>query len=247
LADAAVSAQSFQLTEQKEWVTTRTHTYEATLGIDGSTTSHRVQDATQSSAASSTREGGRRQLTRFRPGSRLRKKVESHPPTEVAELALDQLREAIRQNRVSFPSQVPAFVTGKQPWRDLQWKLVCLYFVRGWSLVDLSTRYGLNRGHVWQILTEWQRRAASAGYVQFIPSIESLPQAAAGSYESTLVPAVRCRSPLNGNSVITKAKTLAVGLHAALAVRTQQQDERIQGIGLGVLGHNCPMRLGVKT
>jgi len=236
LADAAVSAQSFQLTEQKELVTTRTHTYEATLGIDGSTASNRVQDASQSSAASSTRGWGRRQPRRFRPGSRLRKTVESHPPAEIAELALYQLREAIRENRVSFPSQVPAFVTGKQRWRDLQWKLVCLYFVRGWSLVELSRRYGLNRGHVWQILTEWQRRAASAGYVQFIPSIESLPQAEAGFYESTLVPAVPCPSPLNGNSVRTQAKTLAVGIHAC-SQPAQQQDERIQGIGLDVLGH----------
>lgn len=179
---------------------------------------------------------GRKQPRRFRPGSRLRKKVESYPPTEVAELALYQLREAIRENRVSFPSQVPAFVTGNQRWRDLQWKLVCLYFVRGWSLLDLSRRYGLNRGHVWQILAEWQRRAASAGYLQFIPSIEALPQAAAGFYESALVQAVPCLA-LNGNSVRTQAHTLAVGIHAGLTARTQQQDERIPGIDLDVLGH----------
>lgn len=114
-----------------------------------------------------------RPLRRFRPGNRLRKKVEWHPPQDVADLALYQLREAIRENKVSFSSQVPALVTQEPRYRDLQWRLVSLYFVRGWPLADLSKRYGLSRGHVWRILAEWHRHAWSAGYLQTIPTLES--------------------------------------------------------------------------
>jgi hypothetical protein len=112
-------------------------------------------------------------LRRFRPGSRLRKKVEWQPPRDVSELALYQLREAIRENKVSFPSQVPALVRQEPKYRDLQWRLVSLYFIRGWPLTDLSKRYGLSRGHVWRILAEWHRHAWSAGYLQAIPTLES--------------------------------------------------------------------------
>jgi hypothetical protein len=34
-----------------------------------------------------------------------------------------------------------------------------------------------------------------------------------------------------------QAQTLAVGTHAGLAARIQQQDERIPGVGLDLLGH----------
>ena len=156
-----------------------------------------MQDLSRNSAASPSVTAGHKRLTRFRPGTRLRKKVESH----VAELAHYQLRDAIHANRVSFPSQVPAFVTRDQRRCDLQWRLVCLYFIRGWSLLDLSNRYGLTRGHLWQILTEWQRRAASAGYVQYIPPLEVLPHATPGYHCVRLVSARPFQPLLNGNSM----------------------------------------------
>jgi hypothetical protein len=83
-------------------------------------------------------------------------------------LRIDLLREAIRANRVSFPSQVPTFERHDRP--DLQSKLVQLYFVLGWSCENLAARYGLIHQRVRQILTTWKRRAVVTGYIQVIPS-----------------------------------------------------------------------------
>jgi hypothetical protein len=56
-------------------------------------------------------------------------------------LEIGHLRAAIRANRVSFSSQVPTFE--KHDRADLQWKLVLLYFVLGWSCENIGGRYGL--------------------------------------------------------------------------------------------------------
>lgn len=48
---------------------------------------------------------------------------------DVNELSLDELRDAIRANLISFPSQVPCFNRIEN--MDIQWKIVQLYFVRG--------------------------------------------------------------------------------------------------------------------
>jgi len=76
------------------------------------------------------------------------------------------LRQAVRENLVSFPSQVPVF--GKQSRPDLQQKLVLLYFVCGWTMDDIAKRYGLGRQRMGQILTAWRIRAVKEGYVQAI-------------------------------------------------------------------------------
>jgi len=89
---------------------------------------------------------------------------------EVRELKLAQMRKAIRANAVSFPSQVPTF--DRHDRADLQWKLVQLYFVRGWSCQDIASRYGLCQQRIRQILTVWKRRAVETGYIQYIPPIE---------------------------------------------------------------------------
>lgn len=82
-------------------------------------------------------------------------------------LRINQLREAIRDNRVSFPSQVPAFEKHDRP--DLQQRLVQLYFVLGWSCEKAGARHGLIHQRVRQILTTWKRRAVAMGYIQYIP------------------------------------------------------------------------------
>jgi hypothetical protein len=76
------------------------------------------------------------------------------------------LRQALRENLISFPSQVPIFERQSRP--DLQKKIVVLYFVRGWTMDDIAKRYSLGRQRMGQILTEWRIRAAKEGYIQAI-------------------------------------------------------------------------------
>jgi|SRR5271170_2620232 len=83
------------------------------------------------------------------------------------EMSLDDLRRAVRANRVSFPSQAPTFVKHDRP--DLQWKFAQLYFVLGWNCRDIAGRYGLIRQRVQQVLNTWKQRAVETGYIQFIP------------------------------------------------------------------------------
>jgi len=52
-----------------------------------------------------------------------------------AKMRLSRLRQAVRENRVSFPSPVPKFA--HQYRADVQWRLAELYFVRGWSFCQL--------------------------------------------------------------------------------------------------------------
>ena len=82
-------------------------------------------------------------------------------------MTIAELREAIRANWVSFPSQVPAFPTHYRP--DVQQKIVQLYFVLGWSCKGIASRYGHTHQWVRQVLNTWKRRAADMGYIQPIP------------------------------------------------------------------------------
>jgi hypothetical protein len=84
-------------------------------------------------------------------------------------MSLDRLRKAIRENRVSFPAQVPTFCRQKRP--DIQWRLVHLFFVQQWSCSRLAPRYGLCPGYIRLIIRGWLRRAAMLGYVQEIPPV----------------------------------------------------------------------------
>ena len=91
---------------------------------------------------------------------------------KIEDLRLDQLRSAIRANRISFPAQVPVFEKHDRP--DLQRKIVQLYFVLGWKCNSIAERYGLIRQRVQQILNTWKRRAVEVGYIQHIPPAEDL-------------------------------------------------------------------------
>jgi hypothetical protein len=92
-------------------------------------------------------------------------------------LKINQLRSAIRSNRVTFPSQVPIF--RKHDRADLQERLVLLYFLFGWSCTRIGLRYGLTRQRTQQILNTWALRAMQMGYVQKIPPPKSLRALAA--------------------------------------------------------------------
>lgn len=108
-------------------------------------------------------------------------------------LRLDQLQEAIRSNRVSFPAQVPVFIkhsAGKQ-----QSHVVLLYFVRGWSCDRIAKRYAVTRQHIWQIVSEWRRHAVALGYLQVIPPVEVLsPLRALNPREATFVAPVEAET-----------------------------------------------------
>ncbi len=106
-----------------------------------------------------------------------RQPLPSLDEVQLRSLRIDQLREALRINSVSFPSQVPVFDRRDRP--DLQRKFAQLYFVLGWSCGRIAIRYGLVRQRVGQILNAWTRCAVDMGYIQIIPPPESLVHLAA--------------------------------------------------------------------
>ena len=77
------------------------------------------------------------------------------------------IRIAIHNQRFSFPSQVPVFLHLHRP--DIQWRVVILYFVRGWPRSRIGQRYGLTAKRVGQLLRQWTRRAMDLGYLDRIP------------------------------------------------------------------------------
>src|SRR5580658_1891184 len=86
---------------------------------------------------------------------------------EAAAMKMTKLRKAIRNNRVSFPSQIPMFVRNGPG--DLQRCSVQLYFLHGWNCGRIARRYGHSRFYIWQLVNEWKRHAVSLGYLQAIP------------------------------------------------------------------------------
>jgi transposase len=87
-------------------------------------------------------------------------------------LNIDRIREGLRANLVSFPSQVPTFAKHDRP--DVQRKAVQLYFVLGWSTERIGWRFGLSRTRIQQILNTWMVRAVELGYIQAVPPAESM-------------------------------------------------------------------------
>src|SRR5450432_13635 len=86
---------------------------------------------------------------------------------KITQMRISALRSAIQINQVSFPAQIPCF---NQSRADIQWRLVQLYFVRGWSCIQLGRRYNLTRQRIEQLLAEWVDCASTLGYLQEIPS-----------------------------------------------------------------------------
>jgi hypothetical protein len=91
--------------------------------------------------------------------SKERPQAPVHPGSET-------LRRAVRANIVSFPSQIPTLL--KQPSADVQWRVVLLFFVRGWSASRIGARFNVPRHRIWKTLNGWSVRALALGYVQVI-------------------------------------------------------------------------------
>jgi hypothetical protein len=96
-------------------------------------------------------------VVKEKQGARLKTPV--HPGCAV-------LRRAVRGNIVSFPSQIPAFL--RNPPADMQRRVVLLFFVQGWSSVDIAARFSVPRHFIWGVLNEWSVRALALGCIQVI-------------------------------------------------------------------------------
>jgi len=94
---------------------------------------------------------------------------------KIDELTNTALRSAIWKNQVSFPAQVPIFHKQTRP--DLQWRLVELFFIHGWSFRKLGKRYSLTPQRIIQIVNAWKIRAISLGLVQDIPAEPGISEA----------------------------------------------------------------------
>jgi Sigma-70, region 4 len=88
-------------------------------------------------------------------------------PEDKKSWSLRFVRQAIRDHVISFPSQVPVFRHLQRA--DIQWRIVLLYFVHGWSSVKIASRYGMTRERVAQLLRQWTSRAILRGYLDRIP------------------------------------------------------------------------------
>src|SRR5579863_10265227 len=77
------------------------------------------------------------------------------------------LRDSIQANRVHFPMPIPSFPY--QYRADIQWRLVELYFIRGWSTKRIAERYGVTSRRIQQSLQHWVVSAMERGYLQAIP------------------------------------------------------------------------------
>ena len=85
---------------------------------------------------------------------------------DIALMGNTLLRLAIRQNLVTFPSQVPTLMRSRNA--DTLERVVQLYFLRGWSVRNICARYRLSKAMVQKLLSEWRMRAVAAGYIQDI-------------------------------------------------------------------------------
>ena len=72
---------------------------------------------------------------------------------------------------MSFPAQIPVFRGLHRV--DIQWRIVLLYFVRGWKPAVIGKRYGINHKRVLQLLRQWTERAIFLGYVSQITPLET--------------------------------------------------------------------------
>ena len=101
------------------------------------------------------------------------------PAWNVGAWNVGRIRAAVRACLVSFPSQVPVFMHLHRP--DIQWRIVLLYFILGWSAQSIAHRYGISTKRVSQLLRQWTRRALQLGYIARIPTEEECARSQRGN------------------------------------------------------------------
>jgi hypothetical protein len=87
-----------------------------------------------------------------------RPKIPVHPGVRI-------LRQAIRGNIVSFPSQIPSLL--KEP-AEAPWRVVALFFLRGWAPTRIAARFQVPVHRIRKSLDAWCVRAFALGYLQVI-------------------------------------------------------------------------------
>ncbi|HEY1203654.1 MAG: hypothetical protein ABSH46_19575 [Bryobacteraceae bacterium] len=170
------------------------------------------------------------------------------------------LRRAIRMNIVSFPAQIPVLL--KQPQADTQWRMVLLYFVRGWSQPAISARFGVPIHRVSRSINEWSIRALALGYIQVIDpkafaaccGVDAEYEASRGNEEIRLAAVrpllARQESGLSGSPA--ESGDLIATLDAAIAHCDEWGDEfwaragallrDLRAVAAGRLRHEPPIR-----
>ena len=91
-----------------------------------------------------------------------------HRTDEPACWSVSFIRQQVQNHLISFPSQIPMFPRLHRA--DIQWRIVLLYFVRGWSSATIGNRYGITRERVRQILRQWVSHALLQGYIDQVPT-----------------------------------------------------------------------------
>ena len=137
------------------------------------------------------------------------------PPLSLGLLGNTLLRKAIVNNLVSFPSQIQPFM--KRTSGDLQSRVVLLFFVRGWSVRSICSRYSLSKAMAHKLLAEWRIRAVESGYIQEIQP---------GSLESVLVSGTKLEAgdhAYDGAELIQVSPVSNMAEHADFAVPVPPQ------------------------
>src|ERR1039458_5425440 len=69
----------------------------------------------------------------------------------------------------------------------MQWRMVLLFFVRGWSGAKIATRFQVPNHRVWTLLNGWSVRAMAQGNVQGIaPEAVEMRAEAPAAWDGTL-------------------------------------------------------------
>jgi hypothetical protein len=127
-------------------------------------------------------------------------------------MSLSRFRMAIRENRVTFPSQIPSFSC--QPRSEIQWRLAELFFVHGWPCTNLGRRYGLCVKHAQKLILHWTSRAINLGYLQEIPALELAPESP-GAFASPYAQPGHLSDEVDAEALVVRAAQRDIAVAAA--------------------------------
>jgi hypothetical protein len=121
------------------------------------------------------------------------------------------LRRAIRENSLSFPSRVPPLL--KTSSNDMQWRVVLLYFVRGWSSGEICVRFHVPRHRIRQILKDWSVKALALGCMEVID-----PKA----FEACCLASAGRNADIESGRLLAKSRRRAATIQRSLVVPDEE-------------------------
>jgi hypothetical protein len=127
----------------------------------------------------------------------------------------------------------------------MQWRVVLLYFVRGWSSVKIAGRFNVPKHRIRKTLNQWSVRALALGYVQVIDQeafaaccrddaedamsrgVEEIQLAAVGPAPDSVSPPMAAAEPAVGGtrSEMRPADPLVAALDDAIVRCEEWRDE----------------------